>query len=124
MDLWGGKEIEERIMSNIITLRMNNEKIIDIGMDLMVQCIKFNVEEKIEDPHITLSLNILGIVYSVQVPKHEANDPHNIKCAWEQLIQDFGVMHMMGQSKRVQDGHRDLTEEESKIMEEKKNAPK
>lgn len=111
-------------MSNIITLRMNSEKIIEIGMDLIVQCIKFNVEDNLEDPHITLSLNILGIIYSVQVPKHEANDPHNIKCAWEQLIQDFGVMHMMGQSKRVQDGHRDLTEEELKIMEENKNATK
>jgi len=90
----------------------------EYGYDLFGQCIKCTIEEKIEDTFVTLSLNILGVIYSVQVPKHEMADPKNVKDAWTQLIRDFGVCHMLGQSKRVQDGHRDLTEEEQKMLEE------
>lgn len=92
----------------------------EIGIDLFVQCVKFTSEDKLENPYITLTLNVLGVLYSVQVPKTEADDPENIKQAWQQLIQDFGVMHMLGQSKRVQDGSRELTEEEIKLMEAQK----
>jgi hypothetical protein len=99
----------------IIKPQLTEQEIIELGMDLMVQCIKFTVEDKLENPYITLGLNVLGVIYSVNVPKHEADDAHNIKCAWEALIKDFGVMHMMGQSKRIQDGHRELNEEELKV---------
>lgn len=102
---------------------LTKEQIEEIGIDLFVQCVKFTSEDKIENPYITLSLNVLGIIYSLQIPKHESNDPENIKAAWQQLIHDFGVMHMLGQSRRVQDGSRELTEDEQKIVEAKK-APK
>lgn len=102
---------------------LTKEKIEEIGIDKFVQCVKFTSEDKLENTFITLSLNVLGIIYSVQVPKIEANDPKNIEDAWSQLIHDFGVMHMMGQSKRIQDGSRELTEEEHKMLEAKR-APK
>ena len=96
---------------------LTKEQIEEIGMDLFVQCVKFAAEDKIENPYITVSLNVLGIIYSCQVPKTESNDPENIKAAWSQLIKDFGVMHMMGQSKRIQDGSRELTEDEIMFLE-------
>lgn len=94
------------------------DQMLDKGMDLVSQCIKFDVQ--MLEIQTTLSLNVLGVVYSVTVPTHEMTDPKNVEDAWKALIQDFGVFHMLGQSKRVQDGHREATEEELKMKEEKK----
>lgn len=108
----------------IVGATLTPEQIEEIGMDLFVQCVKFKAEDKLENTFITVTLNVLGVLYSVQVPKHEANDPKAIHDAWAQLIQNFGVMHMMGQTKRVQDGSRELTEEEQKILEASKKPKK
>ena len=75
----------------ITTIQMSNEQIIEVGMDIMVQCIKFNVIDELDKPHITLQLNILGVLYGVQVPKHEIQE-NNIIDAWKQIIEQFGVM--------------------------------
>lgn len=103
----------------IIGTTPTKEQIIETGMDFMVQCITFDAD--IQEITTRISLNILGVVYSVDVPTHELSDPNNVKSAWRQLIRDFGVYHLMGQDRRVQDGHRDLTEEESKVLEESKS---
>lgn len=97
---------------------MSNDKIIEAGMDYMVQCIKFNVVDELENPYVTLQLNVLGVIYGANVPKHELQE-QNVKDAWKQIIQEFGVMHMKGQSYKVQDGSRELTDEEYKILEKK-----
>lgn len=96
---------------------LSNENREELGLDLLVQCIKVKSEDLLENTFITLTLNMMGICYSVQVPKHEADDPKNITDAWTQLIHDFGVYHMLGQSKRIQDGVRELTPEEMAIIE-------
>lgn len=101
----------------IIGSTLSKEQMEEIGIDCFVQCVKFTAEDKIENTYITLTLNVLGIMYSVKVPKHEADDPKNIQDAWGQLISDFATFHMLGQSKRIQDGNRDLTEDEVKILE-------
>lgn len=102
----------------LIGIAPSKDQMIEKGMDLMVQCIKFDAD--IGEVQTVLSLNILGIVYSVSVPTHEMSEESNLEAAWKALIQDFGVFHMLGQSKRVQDGRRELTEEESKALEESK----
>ena len=96
---------------------LTTAQIEDIGMDLFVQCVTFKAEDKLENPYVTVTLNVLGVMYSVQVPKLEANDPENIKAAWSQLIKDFGVFHMLGQSRRIQDGNRELNEVEISAIE-------
>lgn len=103
-------------MSDLINLKMSNDDIIEQGMDFLVQCIKFNIIDEIDKPHIILQLNILGIIYGVMVPKHEINEK-NIQDAWKQVIEQFGVMHLKGQKYNIQDGSRDLTDEEYKILE-------
>lgn len=102
----------------ILQFNMSNDKIIEAGMDVMVQCIKFNVIDGLESPFVTLQLNVLGVIYGANVPKHELQE-QNIKDAWKQIVQEFGIMHMKGQSSKIQDGSRDLTDEEYKILEEK-----
>lgn len=102
---------------NLITNNLTNEQIIEIGMDIMVQCIKFNVIDEIDKPHIILQLNVLGIIYGVMVPKHEINEK-NIQDAWKQVVEQFGVMHMKGQKYNIQDGSRDLTDEEYHALEQ------
>lgn len=94
------------------------ENMIEKGMDLVVQCIKFDAE--VGEVTTILTLNILGVIYSVSVPTHEMSEEKNLEDAWKQLIRDFGVCHLLGQSKRVIDGHRDATEGELKIMEDEK----
>lgn len=103
----------------ILQLNMSNDKIIEAGMDMMVQCINFNVVDELDKPYVTLQLNVLGIIYGANIPKHELQKS-NVDDAWKQIIQEFGVMHMMGQSKKVQDGSRELTDEEHQIIEAKK----
>lgn len=93
------------------------EQIIEVGIDLMVQCISFNVEPG--EIETKLSLNIMGIIYSVTVPTHELSDPKNIKDSWSQLINDFSVFHLLGQTKRIQDGNRELEDDELAILESK-----
>ena len=101
----------------LINLNLNNDQIIELGMEQVVQVIKFNVIDELDKPHIVLQLNVLGIVYGVMVPKHEINQK-NIIDAWTQVITQFGIMHMKGQKYNIQDGSRDLTDEEYKIIEE------
>jgi hypothetical protein len=86
-------------------------------MDMMVQCIKFDVIE--DELSSTLQLNVLGIVYSASMPKHETSDAKNVSDCWQQLIQSFGICHMLGQKGNIQHGSRELTEEESEILEAK-----
>ena len=104
----------------LIGVGPTKEQIIDKGMDLMSQCIKFDAE--IGEVTTVMSLNVLGIVYSVSVPTHEMTEPSNLEAAWKALIQDFGVFHMLGQSRRVQDGSREMTEGEIKALEESKSS--
>lgn len=102
----------------LIGVTPSKDQMIEKGIDLLVQCIKFDAD--IGEVTTVLSLNVLGIVYSVSVSTHEMSEESNLEAAWKALIQDFGTFHMLGQSKRVQDGHRELTEEESKALEESK----
>ena len=104
----------------ILNFNLTNDQIIEIGMEQVVQVIKFNIVDEIDKPHVILQLNVLGIIYGVMVPKHELNQ-QNIIDAWKQIITQFGVMHLKGQKHNIQDGSRDLTDEEYKIMEEAKN---
>lgn len=104
----------------ILNFNLTNDQIIEIGMEQVVQVIKFNVVDEIDKPHVILQLNVLGIIYGVMVPKHELNQ-QNVVDAWKQVIEQFGVMHLKGQKYNIQDGSRDLTDEEYKIMEEAKN---
>jgi hypothetical protein len=97
---------------------LTHDQIEEIGIDNFVQCVKFTVSERLEDPFIILNLNVLGVIYGVKVPKHEAGDPQNITDAWKQLISEFGVFHLLGQSKRIQHGSREETEGEAKVREE------
>lgn len=91
-----------------------------VGLNLFGQCIDFKVDEKLEDTFVTFKMNIMDICYSVQVPKHEMDDINNVRSAWKQLIQDFGIRHLLGQSKVIQSGNRDLTDEEIKAQEKQK----
>lgn len=91
-----------------------------VGINLFGQCIDFKVDEKLEDTFVTFKMNIMDICYSCQVPKHEMNDVKNVRAAWGQLIENFGIRHLMGQNKVLQGGTRDLTDEEIKAQEEQK----
>ncbi len=102
----------------LIGTKLSKERMEEIGIEQFVQCVKFAAEDKIENTYVTLTLNVLGILYSVQVPKHEADNEQNIIDAWRQNIQEMGIWHLMGQKKRVIDGHRELTEGEQKAKEE------
>lgn len=102
----------------LIGITPSKEQLIDKGMDLVSQIIKFDAE--VGEITTVLSLNVLGVIYSVSVPTHEMSEPKNVEDAWKALIQDFGVFHMLGQSKRVIDGSRELTEEEIKLLEKTK----
>lgn len=101
----------------ILNFNLTNDQIIEIGMEQVVQVIKFNIVDELDKPHIILQLNVLGIIYGVQVPKSEINEKNMID-AWKQIITQFGVMHLKGQKHNIQDGSRDLTDEEYKIIEE------
>lgn len=100
----------------LILNKMTKERAEEIGIDLLVQCIKVNYEEKPEDTFVTLSLNVLGVIYYATISKYEVDDFHNVQDCWKALIEQFGFCHMMGQSKRVQDGKRDLTADEKAIL--------
>lgn len=95
---------------------MDENQIIEQALDIFVECVKFSVEDNLQDPFITLRMNVLGIVYGATMPKHEINSD-NVKQCWKQIIEQFGVYHMLGQNKRVVDGSRDLTDEEQRILE-------
>lgn len=95
---------------------MNENEIIEQALDIFVECVKFSVEDNLQDPFITLRMNVLGVVYGATMPKHEINSD-NVKQCWKQIIEQFGVYHMLGQNKRVVDGNRDLTDEEQRILE-------
>lgn len=99
----------------IIGSTLSKERMEEIGIDQFVQCVKFKADEKLEDTFITLTLNVLGILYSVQVPKHEAHIESNIADAWRQNIQEMGIWHLLGQNKRIQQGSRELTDEEKEL---------
>ena len=100
----------------IITPTVTPDQIADIGMTLVAQCFKFDVKDELESTDIRISINFLGIIYSVIVPKLEANDEKNIQDAYKQLIEMIGVCHMMGQKANIRDGSRKLTDEEAKIL--------
>lgn len=95
---------------------MTESQIIEQALDIFVECVKFSVEEKLEDPFITLRMNVLGVIYGATMPKHEINQ-ENVKQCWKQIIEQFGIYHMLGQNKRVVDGSRDLTDEEQRLLE-------
>ena len=103
----------------MIKLTLTNDDIVEKALDLFVQCVKFSVKDNLEDPYITLNMNMLCVIYGVTVPKHEINE-QNIKDAWTQVIEQFGVMHMKGQKFNIQDGSRELTDEENQIIEASK----
>jgi len=92
-----------------------------MGWELLGQSFNLRVEEKLENTYATFTLNFMGIDYSCQVPKHEMNDPKNWRDAWGQLLGEVALKHAAGNQKLYQDGSRDLTDEEYKIMEEAKN---
>ena len=89
-----------------------------VGYNLFGACIEMKVEEKLEDTFATFKLIVLGICYSARVPKHEMNDINNVRSAWAQLIQEFGIRQELGQSKHFHEGNRDLTEEEIKARDD------
>lgn len=89
-----------------------------MGWELLGQCLNLKVEEKLENTFATFTLNFLGVAYSLQVPKHEMNDPKNWRDAWGQLITEVAIKHELGASKFFKDGSRDLTDVEMRIMEE------
>ena len=121
-DCWNKviNDLAKDIKVEILNFNLTNDQIIEIGMEQVVQVIKFNVVDEIDKPHVILQLNVLGIIYGVMVPKHELTQ-QNIIDAWKQIITQFGVMHLKGQKHNIQDGSRDLTDEEYKILEEAKN---
>ncbi len=91
-----------------------------VGYNLFGQCVHMRVDEKLEDTFATFKLNVMGVLYSLRVPKHEMNDINNVRSAWTQLLQEFAIRHELGQSKAFHDGSRDLTEEEVKARDEQK----
>lgn len=95
---------------------MSEGEIIEQALDLFVECVKFSVEDNLQDPYITLRMNMMGIIYGATMPKHEVNSD-NVKQCWRQIIEQFATYHLLGQSKRVIDGSRELTEEEHKLLE-------
>lgn len=99
----------------IIGAPLTKEQIIDIGMDLTSQLFKFNVIQ--EELSTIIQLNVLGIVYSVNMPTSETNDEKNVKDAWKQALETFGVAHMLGQKGHIQHGSRDLDDSELKLIE-------
>lgn len=99
----------------IIGAPLTKEQIIDIGMDLTAQLFKFDVKQ--EELSTIIQLNVLGIVYSVNAPTSEMNDPQNVKDAWKQILESFGVCHLMGQKANVVHGSRELNDEELKSLE-------
>lgn len=101
------------------SVNLSNKDMIEIGMDLVVQIIKFEVDDKLEDTFITLKLKVLDIVYSVCVPKHEATDPKNIRDGWSQLIEMFVIRHGMGNKQVYQEGSRKLTDQELELLDKK-----
>ena len=111
-------------MELVINEKMNAGKAVDIGMDVFVECVKFGYEDNLEDTFITLSLNVLGVIYSLTISKYEADDPNNIKDGWKALVEQFGVYHLIGQSKRIQDGSREITADEKAIMNGETNEEK
>lgn len=100
---------------HIVGAELKKDQIIDIGMDKVTQIIKFDVIE--EELTKVISLNVLGIIYSVTVPAHECSDPKNIGDAWDQLLQSFGVCHLMGQKSNITHGSRELSDEEIALIE-------
>jgi len=98
----------------------NNTMLIDtpekMGWELIGQSMNLRVEEKLENTYATFTLNFLGISYSVQVPKHEMNEPSNWRDAWGQLLSEIAIRHELGNSKLYKHGSRELTEEESAIL--------
>lgn len=99
----------------IIGAPLTKEQIIDIGMDLTSQLFKFDVKQ--EELSTIIQLNVLGIVYSVNMPTSETNDEKNVKDAWKQALESFGVCHLMGQKANVVHGSRDLSDDELKLLE-------
>lgn len=102
----------------LVGVPMTKDQIIEKGMDVMVQLIKFDVEQN--DIQTTLRLNVLGVIYGATMPTSETNDPKNIEDCWKQIAEQFGVMHIMGQKYNIQHGSRELTEQEQQMLEEKK----
>lgn len=91
-----------------------------MGWELLGQAFNLRVEEKLENTYATFTLNFIGVAYSLQVPKHEMNDPNNWRDAWGQLLSEIAIKHEMGASKFFKDGTREATEGELKAKEEKK----
>ena len=91
-----------------------------MGWEILGQAFNLKVEEKIENTYATFTLNFLGVAYSLQVPKHEMNDPKNWRDAWGQLLTEVGIKQELGAAKFFKHGSRELTEEESKALEESK----
>ena len=91
-----------------------------MGWELLGQSLNCRVEEKLEDTFATFTLNFLGVAYSLQVPKHEMNDPNNWRDAWGQLLSEVAIKQELGAQKFFKDGSRDLTDEELKILEAQK----
>lgn len=88
-----------------------------MAWELFGQSFGVKVTEKLEDTYATFTLNFLGISYSLQVPKHEMNDSSNWRDAWGQLLTEVAIRHEMGASKVFKHGSRELTEEETKVLE-------
>ena len=102
---------------------MGEGEIIEKALDLFVECVKFSVEDNLQDPHITLRMNMMGIIYGATISKHEINSDNVTQC-WRQIIEQFATYHLLGQSKRVIDGSRELTEAEIKTLEESESSQK
>ena len=88
-----------------------------MGWELLGQCFNLRVEEKLENTYATFTLNFLGVAYSLQVPKHEMNDPKNWRDAWGQLLSEVAIKQELGAQRFFKDGSRELTEDEQRILE-------
>ena len=100
----------------IIGVTPTKEQMEEIALDLFVQCVKFECIDKLENPFIELKMNVLGLIYGVQIPKNEIT-PENVKEGWKQVIEQLGVAQMLGVRKTYVDGSRELSESELALME-------
>lgn len=89
-----------------------------MGWELLGQCFNLRVEEKLENTYATFTLNFLGVAYSLQVPKHEMNEPKNWRDAWGQLLAEVAIKHELGAQKFFKDGSRELSDIEMQLLED------
>lgn len=79
------------------------------GIELLGRCIETYVEDNPNETFVKPTLKIMGITYSVQVPRDEANLKGFVD-AYLQIIELFGATHLSGQATRVKNQGLEISE--------------